>query len=69
MQRKPGFATMIFSLTVFCASAGTQMVVHAVSGVVKAINPDSKTMDVTVEGGAGLALTVLAIRSCGRSCP
>ena len=52
MQRKPGFATMIFSLTVFCASSGAQMVVHAVSGVVKAINPDSKTMDVTVEGGA-----------------
>lgn len=52
MQRKLGFATMIVSLTMFCASVGAQMVVHAVSGVVKAINPDSKTMDVTVDSGA-----------------
>lgn len=34
-----------------CASASAQMVVHAVSGTVKAINPASKTMDVMVEGG------------------
>jgi hypothetical protein len=52
MRRKIGFATVFLSLIVFCASAGAQMVVHAVSGVVKAINPDSKTMDVTVESGA-----------------
>lgn len=52
MLRRYGLAMMIASLTVFCANAGAQMVVHAVSGVVKAINPDSKTMDVTVETGA-----------------
>lgn len=52
MQRKFGIAAMVVSLTVFCAGAGAQMVVHAVSGVVKAINPDSKTMDVMVESGA-----------------
>jgi hypothetical protein len=52
MQRKLGFTLMSVTMIVICASAGAQMVVHAVSGVVKAINPDSKTMDVTVESGA-----------------
>jgi len=52
MQRKSGFATMMVALMMFCAGAGAQMVVHAVSGTVKAINPDSKTMDVAIENGA-----------------
>ena len=51
MERKLGFATVTVALTMFCASAGAQMVVHAVSGLVKAVNPDSKTMDVTVDNG------------------
>jgi hypothetical protein len=51
MKRKSGFAMVIAALGMFCASAGAQMVVHAVSGMVKAINPDSKTMDVTVDNG------------------
>jgi len=51
MLRKPGLALMSVTMMVFCASAGAQMVVHAVSGMVKAINPDAKTMDVTVDSG------------------
>ena len=52
MRRKPGFILMtVAMMTVFCASASAQMVVHAVSGMVKAVNPDSKTMDVTVDNG------------------
>ena len=51
MERKVGFATVIAGVAMFCASAGAQMVVHAVSGMVKAVNPDSKTMDVTVDNG------------------
>jgi hypothetical protein len=39
------------AMTMFGASAGAQMVVHAVSGMVKAVNPDSKTMDITVDDG------------------
>lgn len=50
MQRKFGVALTI-ALTACCATAGAQMVVHAVSGTVKAINPATKTMDVTVESG------------------
>jgi hypothetical protein len=51
MERKLGFATTMVALTIFCASAGAQMVVHAVSGMVKAVNPESKTMDVTIDNG------------------
>ena len=51
MQRKLNFAMMSVTMMLFCATAGAQMVVHAVSGMVKAVNPDSKTMDVTVENG------------------
>lgn len=38
------------AITAFCANAGAQMVVHAMSGTVKSINPASKTMDVTESG-------------------
>ena len=51
MQSKPGFTLAVVMLIMFCATAGAQMVVHAVSGMVKAVNSDSKTMDVTVESG------------------
>ena len=51
MQRKIGFATVMVALSMFCARAGAQMVVHAVSGMVKGIPRDSKTMDVTVDNG------------------
>ncbi len=51
MQRKLGFILIPVTMMVLCASAGAQMVVHAVSGMVKAVNPDSKTMDVTVDDG------------------
>src|SRR5215469_9163763 len=51
MQRKLGFAATIVSLSVFCASAGAPMVVHAVSGMVKVVNTDSKTMIVTEDNG------------------
>jgi hypothetical protein len=51
MQRKFGFVTLIVAVAMCCTSAGAQMVVHAVSGMVKAVNPDSKTMDVTVDNG------------------
>lgn len=50
MQRRTGLL-LTYALTACCATAGAQMVVHAVSGTVKAINPGSKTMDVTVENG------------------
>lgn len=48
---KRGFTLMSVTMMLFCASAGAQMAVHAVSGMVKAVNPDSKTMDVTVDTG------------------
>jgi hypothetical protein len=51
MQRKSGFPLMVIAITMFCASAGAQMVVHAMSGMVKAVNPDSKTMDITIDNG------------------
>ena len=51
MKRKLSFATVMVAATMFCVSAGAQMVVHAMSGMVKAVNPDSKTMDVTVDNG------------------
>jgi len=50
MQRKLGFPVLV-TMVLLCASAGAQMVVHAVSGMVKAVNPEAKTMDVTVDGG------------------
>lgn len=43
--------TTIAAMMVFCGAAGAQMVVHAVSGTVKSINPSSKMMDVTVDSG------------------
>lgn len=51
MQRKLGFTLIPVMMVVLCASAGAQMVIHAVSGMVKAVDPDSKTMDVTVDNG------------------
>ena len=51
MKRKLSFATVMVAAAMFCVSAGAQMVVHAMSGMVKAVNPDSKTMDVTVDNG------------------
>jgi hypothetical protein len=51
MQRRLGLTLVMVSLAMLCASAGAQMVIHAVTGMVKAVNPDSKTMDVTVENG------------------
>jgi len=51
MQRKRGFAVVVVAMTMFCARAGAQMVMHAVSGTVKAVNTDSKTMDVTGNNG------------------
>lgn len=50
MQRKSGLMLAI-GLTACCATVSAQMVVHAVSGTVKAIDPASKTMDVTVDSG------------------
>jgi hypothetical protein len=51
MERKSGRMLMVTALSVFCGSASAQMVVHAVSGMVKAINANSKTMDVVVDNG------------------
>jgi hypothetical protein len=51
MQRKFGLTLVMVSLAAFCASAGAQMVVHAMSGVVKGIDAHAKTMDVTIENG------------------
>lgn len=50
MQGKRGVVLAI-ALASCGATAGAQMVVHAVSGTVKAINSAAKTMDVTVESG------------------
>jgi len=52
MQRRFGLSVAMVSLALLGARAGAQMIVHAVSGTVKAINPQSKTMDVIVESGA-----------------
>jgi hypothetical protein len=51
MQCKLGFTLVPVTMVLLCASAGAQMVVHAVSGLVKAVNPDSKTMDVAIDTG------------------
>lgn len=50
MQRKSGVMLAI-ALTACCATAGAQMIVHAVSGTVKTINAAAKTIDVTVDSG------------------
>lgn len=51
MQRMASFVLIPVTMMLLCANAGAQMVVHAVSGMVKAVNPDSKTMDVTDDNG------------------
>lgn len=51
MLRKTGFTLLSVTMLVFCASAGAQMVVHAVSGMVKVVNNDSKTMILTEDNG------------------
>ncbi len=51
MQTNSGWMLTVALMTC-CATAGAQMVVHAVTGVVKAINPQAKTIDVTVENGS-----------------
>jgi hypothetical protein len=51
MLRKPGFTLMSVTMMLLCASAGAQMVIHAVSGMVKVVNPDSKTMIVAENDG------------------
>lgn len=51
MQRKLDFGLTMIALTMLSASAGAQMVVHAVSGVVKAIDPHANTMQLTVDSG------------------
>ena len=43
--------TLAVAALFLCASAHAQMIVHAVSGVVKAVDPHTKTIDVTVENG------------------
>jgi hypothetical protein len=52
MESKSGQMLVATVLAVFCGSAGAQMVVHAVSGMVKAVNANSDTMDVVVDNGA-----------------
>lgn len=51
MQRTLGWMSTMAAVAMLCGSARAQMVVHAVSGTVKAISPSSKSMDVTVESG------------------
>jgi hypothetical protein len=51
MERKLRQVLVVTALAGFCASAAAQMVVHAVSGMVKAINANSNTMDVEVDNG------------------
>lgn len=51
MERKYGWAWIVSAL-MLCASAGAQMVVHAVSGTVKGIDPNARTMTVTVDSGS-----------------
>jgi len=51
MLRKFALAMMASALTMFCTTAGAQMVVHAMSGTVKAIDPHAKTMDIMIDNG------------------
>jgi small nuclear ribonucleoprotein (snRNP)-like protein len=51
MERKLGLAVTTVALTMLSASAGAQMVVHAVSGVLKAVDPHANTMQLTVDNG------------------
>ena len=50
MRLKFGWMLAV-TLMACCGTAGAQMVVHAVSGIVKAIDPHAKTMDVEVDTG------------------
>ncbi|HEY4011289.1 MAG TPA: hypothetical protein VGM11_14135 [Acidobacteriaceae bacterium] len=50
MQGKLRFSMLLAAASVWCAGARAQMMVHAVTGVVKSINSPS-TMEVAVEGG------------------
>ncbi|CAN5707649.1 hypothetical protein BH10ACI4_BH10ACI4_23130 [soil metagenome] len=53
-MRRNGFFSLLLAGAIALASqsASGQMVVHAVSGTVKAINPASKSLDVQIEDGA-----------------
>ena len=51
MLRKLGFTLMSVTMFGFCATTSAQMVVHAVAGMVKVVNTDSKTMIVTEDNG------------------
>jgi hypothetical protein len=51
MERKSIQVLAAIALAALCGSASAQMVVHAMSGMVKAINANSKTMDVAVDNG------------------
>lgn len=51
MERRFHLTLVMLAMVGFCASAGAQMVVHAMSGVVKGIDPHAKTMDITIENG------------------
>lgn len=50
MERKLRQVLAAIALAAFCGSASAQMIVHAVSGMVKAINANS-TMDVATDDG------------------
>lgn len=52
MRRNRDFAWVLAGVLAVSASAYSQMVVHAVSGKVKAINAATQTMDVTGSDGA-----------------
>jgi hypothetical protein len=50
MQAKRRLAMVMIAAAGWCGVAGAQMVVHAVTGIVKAVN-NSKSMEVAVESG------------------
>jgi hypothetical protein len=51
MERKFHFAVTTIALAMLCGSAGAQMMVHAISGVVKAIDPNANMLQLTVDTG------------------
>jgi hypothetical protein len=52
MPSKRGFLPMLATMSLLCASAYSQMVVHAVSGQIKAVNAAGKTLNVAGSDGS-----------------
>ena len=60
MQRKRDFTWMVAAVLMMCASAYSQMVVHAMSGKVQSINAAARTMNLAANDGSTNAFKIEA---------